>query len=111
MPWQKGIGGKIYPNVGRRGFELEEKEKRRLKRLLAGYLTLAEAIKNKTATENQIKAFERLNKLGMKILDKFAATKTQEEFSGELDLNQRMELDEKTKQLIEEFVSWQKSKS
>ena len=106
MPFQPG--NQLGRNQGRKGFELEEAERRKLKALLKIGINLGMKMAKGTASIKEQMAYGNIEKLILKILDKFAATKTQEDGKLELEVNQTIELDEKTQKLVEDFIKWRK---
>lgn len=72
MPWKKGVA---TPGAGRKGYQIELNELKKMTSLFRRYLTLAEIIESGKATDNQKDAFERLRPLVLKIMDKLHANK------------------------------------
>ena len=73
MPFQRG--NNLGKGQGRKGYEIEKKELKRMSSLFKRYLTLAEKIESGKASDNQKDAFERLKSLVLKIMDKLHANK------------------------------------
>ena len=63
------------PGGGRKGYEYEEKQLKRMKKLLNGILALGEKIQSGKAKPEHLKRFELLLKLNLKIMDKLHANK------------------------------------
>ena len=76
MPFQKGnqlaIGNK---GGGRKGYEWEEKQKEQMQDLTSQFLDLSEKIMNKKAVTEEVIAFERMQNIMAKIIDKLHASK------------------------------------
>ena len=73
MPFKKN--NKLAKGHGRKGYEFEEKEKKRMRKILNGVLALAEKIQKGKAKPEHFKRFETLMKLNLKIMDKLHANK------------------------------------
>ena len=75
MPFTKG--NKLAKGHGRKGFEIEDKQRKEMEKLLSKYLVLAAKIGNgKELDVKELIAFNRLEKLVLKIADKLHANKT-----------------------------------
>ena len=87
MVFKKGnkiaIGNK---GGGRKGYEYENDQIKKMKKILNGVLLLAEKIQSGKANDDHFKRFETLMKLNLKIMDKLHANKQhiEAEISGEL---------------------------
>ena len=110
MPWKPGIGSRIYQNVGRKGYELEEKDKQRLTKLLLIGIKLGEKMAQGEATIKEQMAYGNIEKLVLKLLDKFVPSKLQGDFREEIDLSAQVQLDNETQKLLKDFITWRKSK-
>lgn len=55
---------------GRKGYELESKELLRMRKFLDRFLTLVEKIESGEATKKQLIIFKKIERFGLKILDK-----------------------------------------
>ena len=80
MPFQKG--NKL--SNGRKGYEVEEKQRRRMLEILNKYLGICEKLfGNKELSLKQLGKIEQMIKVGNKILDKLHANKTDITSGGE----------------------------
>ena len=70
------------PGGGRPGYEYEKEQLQRMRKLLSSTLTIAEKIKKGTAKPRQILAYERLERLTLKIMDKLHASKQEQTLIG-----------------------------
>lgn len=76
MPWQKGIGSRIYKNVGRKGYDVEKEQLDKMSGAVDLDLVLLAKIQNGTATKKEIAAFQVVKERITKYLDKLHATRT-----------------------------------
>ena len=107
MPFQKG--NQLGREKGR-GYELNEIEKNKLRTLLKKGLYLAEKIAKSEATIKEQMAYRNIEKLVLKILDKFVPNKTALDVTGGLNVNEIIKIDSETQKLLDEFIIWRKSK-
>ena len=70
------IGNQASAGKGRKGFEFEEAQKKKMGKILNRALALTSKIENGKATEKEIKRFQTLSSLTLKIMDKFHANKS-----------------------------------
>lgn len=108
MPWQKGIGGKIYANTGRKGYEYEKDQLERMKRLLNRYLTLSETVMDSTekgikVRKTQKEAHERLQAFILKISDKLHANKNSIDLTGSIQIEEIKKNTERVKSIIAKY--------
>ena len=68
---------------GRKGYEFEAKQLKRMSKILNGMLTLGEKIQSGKANKEHLKRFEILLKLNLKIMDKLHANRQRIEGTGE----------------------------
>ena len=86
MPFQKG--NKLGKGAGRKGFEIEEKQLDKMKRLLDRDLAIAERLQNsKELDPTEEKKLLILQSRILKYADKLHATKESHEHSGEVSFN------------------------
>jgi hypothetical protein len=78
MPWQKGIGSRIYKDVGRKGYEVEQAQLEKMKTVLNGVIELSESVinKKKKITKERKEDLRLLLPFANKIMDKLHASKT-----------------------------------
>jgi len=84
MPFEKG--NKLAVGIksgGRKGYEYEQKELKRMRKLLNGLFALGEKIQGGKATAKQVERFNTMLKLNLKIMDKLHANKQSHEITGE----------------------------
>lgn len=106
MPFEKGIGSKIYKNVGRKGYEYEQETLTKMRDLLNKDLNIAKDIQSGELDETKLKKLNVLQARMLKIMDKLHASKTETEFSGEVEVR----ADESTLQAAKEFIEkWKAS--
>lgn len=107
MPFQKG--NKLSVGKGR-GYELDEQGKQKLRNLLKRGLILGEKMAKGEASIKEQLAYGNIEKLVLKILDKFVPSKLHEEHTGEIDISETVSLDAKTQLLLKDFITWRKEK-
>ena len=95
MPFEPGIGSKIYENVGRKGYEIEQAQLEQMTGLLGKYLKVIDRILEDKESDRDIKKIQLLGNDVRAILGKLHATKTQTEHSGNLSINIEKEVAEK----------------
>ena len=76
MPFKPGIGSKEYGGGGRKGFELEAKQLKRMLRILDKDLALVEKVQSGKATPKEISIYTLIAPRVSKYLDKIHANKT-----------------------------------
>lgn len=105
MPWEKGVGSKIYENVGRKGFELEQAQLERMRKILDKDLKMMERLQNDgEITANEKDKLAALQARVLKIYDKLHATKEHREVSGSLEVSIEPETLEKINKAIDEII-------
>ena len=107
MPFKKGVA---TPGAGRKGYELEDKEKQRLRTLLLIGIKLGEKMASGEATIKEQMAYGNIEKLVLKLLDKFVPSKLQGDFKEEIDFSAQVQLGNVTQKLLKDFISWRKAK-
>jgi len=76
MPFEKGIGSKIYENVGRKGYELERDQLEKMRSLVDKDLKLVGKIYEGKATKKDFEKLAAVQARIAKYLDKLHAAKT-----------------------------------
>jgi hypothetical protein len=76
MPWQKGENWNGQPGPGRKGFELEEAEKEKMRGIVNISLKKLQKIQSGKATKKEMAEWATVSGTVNKIIDKFAANKT-----------------------------------
>lgn len=77
MPFQKGVGSKIYENVGRKGFELEQEQLEKMRKIVSKDLLVVEKIYDGKAKEIDFKRLQALQVRISKYLDKLHTNRQQ----------------------------------
>jgi hypothetical protein len=72
MPWQKGVA---TPGAGRKGYEFEEAQLKRMNAVFNGVIELSEKVLKGKDTKKDREAIELIKPLAMKFCDKFHANK------------------------------------
>ena len=80
-------GSAVNKLGGRKGYEYEKEQYERMKRLYDRYLNLTDKVLNKEADAKDLKAYETVKALLLKIVDKLHPSKQQTEISGELNIS------------------------
>lgn len=106
MPFRKGVA---TPGAGRKGYELEFRDKKRLERLLISGIKLVEKMEKGEASIKEQMAYGNIEKMVLKIMDKFVATKTHEENPGVETINIYSATEEDKKEW-QEYLKWKKAK-
>ena len=70
----------------RKGYEWEEDQMKQMRKHLNWLFAYIEAVRKGKATDTQHQAFQRLERVLLKIMDKLHANKNQTEFSGEIEM-------------------------
>ena len=91
MPWEKGHIP--FKEGGRKGFELEEAEKEKMNGIVKISLIKLKKIQEGKATKKEIADWQAVSGTVNKILDKFAANKTDVKVSGDEDSPLRLNVD------------------
>lgn len=73
MPFENG--NKLAKGGGRKGYEIEATQLKKMRTLLTRLLNLYNKIYSGKATEEEIKRYGLLEKMGLKVMDKLHATK------------------------------------
>ena len=109
MPFEKGhtksIGNK---GGGRKGYEWEAKQQKKMKTILTRLLTTYNKINSGKASKEEISRFETLEKMGLKIMDKLHASKQHTEMAMDdtiSEVNITIKKNENSKSTIDNSVS------
>lgn len=77
--------GKVNNPNGRKGFEYEKDQLEKMKKHINSMFKMVQKISKGRATENEIKRFEILQKITLKMMDKIHANKQHIEHSTDVD--------------------------
>lgn len=77
MTFVKGVGSKIYKNVGRKGFEWEQAQLEQMRKILGKDLKILERLQDENITPEDEKRLQLAQSRILKIMDKLHVSKTQ----------------------------------
>ena len=113
MPFKKDdpLTKKWASMGGKKTYELDQKDVDSLKALVRRGIFLGKKMAKGNATIKEQMSYGNIEKMVLKGLDKFIANKNTVDVSGELDVNEKVELDKTTQDLLKEFITWRKAKT
>ena len=102
MP-RPGIGNPGNKGGGRKGYQFELEQQKKMNEIVSSYFRLSDKImKGKLLDENEMRAFNMLEKVFLKSVDKLHANKVHNEIDNPNETNAIKELNDKFSKMIED---------